>query len=198
MVQLSHPYMTTGKTITLTIWTFFGKVMSLLLKMLSKFVVAFLPRSKCLLILWLQSLSAVILDPKKIKICPCIHYFSIYLLWSDGTGYHELRFFECWVLSQLIHSLPSPSSRDSLVPLRFLPLDVQFSSVTQSCPTLFDPMDCSISGLPVHHQLPELAQVHCVSDAIQPSHPLPSPSPLAFNLSQHQGLSPEQQKITYS
>ena len=102
MVQLSHPYMTTGKTITLTIWTFFGKVMSLLLKMLSKFVVAFLPRSKCLLILWLQSLSAVILDPKKIKICPCIHYFSIYLLWSDGTGYHELRFFECWVLSQLV------------------------------------------------------------------------------------------------
>ena len=67
---------------------------------------------------------------------------------------------------------------------------LQFSSVSQSCPTLCDPMDCSTPGLPVHHQLPELAQIHVhrVSDAIQPSHPLSSPSP-AFNLSQHQGLS---------
>ena len=67
MVQLSHPYMTTGKTIALTIWTFVGKVMSLLLKMLSKFIIAFLRRSKHLLISWLQSPSAVILEPKKIK-----------------------------------------------------------------------------------------------------------------------------------
>ena len=67
---------------------------------------------------------------------------------------------------------------------------VQFSSVTQLCPTLCDPMDCSAPGLPVHHQLPELTQthVHLVGDAIQPSHPLLSPSPPAFNLSQHQGL----------
>ena len=67
---------------------------------------------------------------------------------------------------------------------------VQFSSVTQSCPTLCDPMDCNTPGLPVHHQLPEFTQthVHWVSDAIQPSHPLSSPSPPAFNLSQHQGL----------
>ena len=66
----------------------------------------------------------------------------------------------------------------------------QFSSVTQSCPTLCDPMDCSTSGFPVHHQLPELAQthVHWVGDAIQPSHSLSFPSPPAFNLSQHQGL----------
>jgi len=64
----------------------------------------------------------------------------------------------------------------------------QFSSVAQSCPTLFNPMDCSTPGLPVHQQLLELIQthVHWVSDAIQPSHPLSSPSP-AFNLSQHQG-----------
>ena len=57
---------------------------------------------------------------------------------------------------------------------------VQFSSVAQSCPTLCDPMDCSTQGFPVHHQLPELTQthVHCVGDAIQPSHPLSSPSPL--------------------
>ena len=64
-------------------------------------------------------------------------------------------------------------------------------SVTQSCPTLCDPLDCSTPGFPVHHQLPELAQthVHWISgDALQPSHPLSSPSPPAFNLSQHQGL----------
>ena len=66
----------------------------------------------------------------------------------------------------------------------------QFSSVDRSCPTLCDPMDCSTPGLPVLHQLLELAQthVHRVGDAIQPSHPLSTPSPPAFNLSQHQGL----------
>ena len=70
---------------------------------------------------------------------------------------------------------------------------VQFSSVAQSCPTLCHPMNCSTPGLPVHHHLPEFTQthVHRVSDAIQPSHPLLSPSPPAFNLSQHQGLSNE-------
>ena len=64
------------------------------------------------------------------------------------------------------------------------------SSATHSCPTFCDPIDCSMPGLPVHHQLPEFTQthVHWVSDAIQPSHPLSSPSPPAFNLSQHQGL----------
>ena len=67
MVQLSQPYMTTGKTIALTRRTFVGKVMSLLLNMLSRLVIASLPRSKCLLISWLQSLSTVILEPKKIK-----------------------------------------------------------------------------------------------------------------------------------
>ena len=64
IVQLSHPYMTTGKTIALTRWTFVGKVMSLLFNMLSRLIIAFLPRSKCLLISWLQSPSAVILEPK--------------------------------------------------------------------------------------------------------------------------------------
>ena len=66
IVQLSHPYMTTGKTIPLTRWTFVGRVMSLLFNMLSRLVIPFLPRSKRLLISWLQSPSAVILDPKKI------------------------------------------------------------------------------------------------------------------------------------
>ena len=67
MVQLSYQYMTTGKTIALTIWTFVGKMMSLLFNMLPRFVIAFLPKSKCLLISWLQSPSAVILEPKKTK-----------------------------------------------------------------------------------------------------------------------------------
>jgi len=69
-------------------------------------------------------------------------------------------------------------------------LKIQFSSVGQLCPTLCDPMDCSTPGFPVHHQLLELAQtlVYRVSDAIQPSYPLSSPSPPAFNVSQHQGL----------
>ena len=102
IVQFSHPYMTTGKTIALTRWTFVGKVMSLLLNMLSS----------------------------------------------------------------------------------------QFSTVTESCPTLCKLLDCSMPAFPVHHQLPELAQthVHQVSDAIQPSHPLSLPFPPAFNPSQHQGL----------
>ena len=67
---------------------------------------------------------------------------------------------------------------------------VQFSSVNQSCLTICDPMDCTTPGLPVHHQLPEFTQthVHWVGDAIQPSHPLSSPSLFIFNLSQHQGL----------
>ena len=77
-VQLSHPYMTTGKTIALTRWTFVGNIMSLLFNMPSRFVIAFLPRSKSLLISWLQSPSTVILEPKKIKVCHCFHFFPIY------------------------------------------------------------------------------------------------------------------------
>ena len=79
MVQLSHPYMTTGKTIALTRQTFVGKVMSLCLNMLFRLVVAFLPRSKCLLISWLQSASAVVLEPPKIKSITYFHCFLIYL-----------------------------------------------------------------------------------------------------------------------
>ena len=128
------------------------------------------------------------------------------------TDSNELSF------NYLIHSHLSPSSRGSLVPFHFLPLEWYhlhiwgcwyFSQqswfqlvihpasilhdvvVAKWCPTLCDPtMDCSMAGFPVLHQLPEIAQtpVHWVSDAIQPSHPLPSPSPPAFNHFQHQGL----------
>ena len=74
--------------------------------------------------------------------------------------------------------------------LTYMQSSVQFSSVAQSCPTLCDPMNCRMPGLPVHHQLPESTQTYVrrVGDAIQPSHPLSSPSPPAFNLSQHQSL----------
>ena len=78
MVQVSHLYTTTGKHIALTTWTFVDKVMSLFFNMLSGFVIAFLPRSKGLLISWLQSLSTVIFEPNKIK-CHCFHFFPIYL-----------------------------------------------------------------------------------------------------------------------
>ena len=92
MVQLSHPYMTAGKTIALTRWTFVGKVMSLLSNMLSGLVITFLPRSKRLLISCLQSPSAVILEPKKIKsvtasiVSPSICHEVM------GLGCHDLRF----------------------------------------------------------------------------------------------------------
>ena len=84
-VQLSHPYMTTGKTTALTRRTFVGKVMSLLFNRLSRLVITFLPRSKRLLISWLQSPSAVTLEPKKNKVSHCFP-------WSDGTRWHDLSF----------------------------------------------------------------------------------------------------------
>ena len=91
-VQLSHPYMTTGKTIALTRWTFVDRVMSLLLNILSSLVITFLPRSKRLLISWLQSPSGVILEPSQNKVCHCFHCFPIYLPQSDGTRCHDLSF----------------------------------------------------------------------------------------------------------
>ena len=100
MVQLSHPYITTGKTIALIRWTFVGKVMSLHFSMLARLVIAFIPRSKHLLISWLQSPSAVILKPPKIK--------SVTVFIVSPSIFHEVMgpdvmifVFECWVLSQL-------------------------------------------------------------------------------------------------
>ena len=96
MVQLSHPYMTTRKTI----WTFISKVMSLLFNTLPRFVTALLPRSKHLLISWLQSPSAVILEPQKI-ICHCFYCFPIYLPWSDYLN---------TILAKCLVKFPSPIS----------------------------------------------------------------------------------------
>ena len=95
IVQLSDPYMTTGKTIALIRWTFVGKAMSLLFNMLSRLVITFLPRSKRLLISWLQSPSAVILEPPKI-VCHCFHCFPVYLPEVMGPDAMILVF---WMLS---------------------------------------------------------------------------------------------------
>ena len=91
-----------------------------------------------------------------------------------------LDFIPFWVTTEYWAKFPVLYSRSSFSSVQF----------TQSCPTLWDPMDSSTPGLPVHHQLPEFTQthVHLVGDGIQPSHPLSSPSPPTFDLSQHQGL----------
>ena len=116
VVQLSHPYMTTGKTIALTRLTFIGKVMSLLFNTLSRMVIGFLPISKCLLVSWLQSPSAVILEPKKRKsitisivslsichevmgldamICHYFYIFPFYLPWSDKSYVYTITYYVC-------------------------------------------------------------------------------------------------------
>ena len=112
IVQLSHPYRTTGKTIALTTWTFVGKVTSLLFNMLSRLIIAFLLRNKCPLISWLQSPSTVILESKKIK--------SVTVSIVSPSVCHEVMgpdamIFVFWmfVLSQLFHSPLSLSSRGS-------------------------------------------------------------------------------------
>ena len=132
MVQLSYPYMTTGETIALTRWTFFGKEMSLLFNMLSRLVITFLPRSKCLLISRLQSPSAVILEPKKRKsltvsiVSPSICHevmgpdAMILVFWMPKTNCDMCIIWQ-WVLSQLFHSPLSLSSRGSSVLFHFLP-----------------------------------------------------------------------------
>ena len=92
IVRLSHPYMTTGKTIALTRWNFAIKVMSLLFNMLSRLLITFLPKSKRLLISWLQLPFAMMLESIKNKVCHRCHCFPIYLPWSDGTRCHDLSF----------------------------------------------------------------------------------------------------------
>ena len=88
IVQLSHPYITTGKTIALTIWTFISKVVSLFT--LSRFVIAFLPRSKCLNFMAVVTVHSDF-GAQENKICHCFHCFPMYLPWSDGTRWHDLQ-----------------------------------------------------------------------------------------------------------
>ena len=119
MVQLSHPYTTTGKTIALTRRTFVSKAMSMLFNTLLRFVIEFLPRSKRLLILWLHHLQWF-WSPRKYSLSlfplfPCLNAMK----WRDQMPWSQ--FTECSDLNQLFHSPFSPSSRGSLVPLHFLP-----------------------------------------------------------------------------
>ena len=118
-VQLSHPYMSTGKTIALTRWPFVSKVMSLLFNTLSRLVIAFLQKSKHLLVSWLRSPSIVILETKKLKSVTISFSPPIHLPWGDVTRCHD---FEAKLsLKPTFHSPLSPSSRGSLVSLHFLP-----------------------------------------------------------------------------
>ena len=103
-------------------------------------------------------------------------YIHVYILFHYGLLQNIEYNFLCYTLGPCYLSI--------------LPILVYINSVTQSCLTVCNPMDCSPPGFPVHHQLPELTQIHVhrVSDDIQPSHPLSSRSPPAFSLSQHQAL----------
>ena len=107
---------------------------------------------------------------------------------KTGTQTRDTRVLSCFLISFLMFSF---------MHWLFSYFLFQFSSVAQSCPTLCDPMDCSMPGFPVHHGLPEFTQthVHQISDDIQPSHPLPSPSPPASTLSQYHG---HFQRVSYS
>ena len=115
--------------------------------------------------------------------------FCIFPLWEQ-LFHHLYRAFSSITLKKMVDLFIQPPSLSHDFKLDFISNFIQFSSVAQLCLTLCDPMNCSTPGLPVHYQLLESTQTHAhrVSDAIQPSHPLSSPSPPASNPSQHQGL----------
>ena len=114
-----------------------------------------------------------------------------FIKWSDLSIIYDF-IYPCVQIFMLVFKIPLLQIMFTLTAklLNYQLSDIQFSSVAQSCPTLFDPMNCSTPGLPVHHKLPGFTQTHVyrVGDAIQPSHPLSSPSPPAPNPSQRQGL----------
>ena len=130
MVQLSHLYITTGKTIVLIIWTFVSKVMSLLFNTVSRFVIAFLPRSKQILVLRMQSPSTVLFGAQENKDCHCFHFFLHLIarkLWDCMPWSY---FFECWILNQLSNYPLLSSSRNSLVLLCMLTLEWYYLHIT--------------------------------------------------------------------
>ena len=146
MVQLSHPYMTTGKAIALMIQTSVSKVMSLLFYMLSRFVIAFLPRRKCPLISWLQSLSAVILEPPKIKsdtFSTQSPFISHEVMGPDVMFFISIVVVTSWICA--FQNLSSCTSRIQQVYQR----PVAAAKSLQSCPAQCDPTDGSPPGSPV-------------------------------------------------
>ena len=154
MVQLSLPYVSTGKTIALNVWTVVSKKMSLLLNTLSRFVIALLPRSKCLLISWLQLPSAVILEPPKMK--PLTVYTVSPSICHEVIGPDAMIFIsECWVLSQFFHFPLSPTSGGSLFPLSFCHKggDICISEVIYISPSNLDSSLCFIQPNILHDVL---------------------------------------------
>ena len=149
MVQLLHPYMTTWKTVALSRQTFAGKVMSLLFNMLSRLVITFLPRSKHLLISWLESLSAFILEPPQNKVCHCSHCFPICLPWSDRTRIHDLSCLNVEFLAKFFTLFFHFTHPNNLC---------VHAKLLQSCLTLYKPIDCSLPGSCVNGILLQVKQ----------------------------------------
>ena len=133
-------------------------------------------------------------DPLKKEMATHSSIFAWKISWTEEPGglqsMGSQRVGHDWVTNTYIYKTYKESYMYNFTYLLLILKIVVFSSVSQSCPTLFDPMYCNKQGFPVHLQLQELTQtyVHQVSDAIQPYHPLLYPSPSAFNLSQHEGL----------
>ena len=164
MLQLSHPCMTTGKTIALTRRTFVSKVVSLLFNTLSRFVIAFLSRSSCLLIPWLQSLSALILEPRKIK----------YVTFSPSICHEVIGPDAVILISWMLSFKPtfslSSSSRGSLVPIHLLPLKIYHLSIYMSL-LIFLPailvLPCESSS-PAFHMMYTAYKLNKQGDTRQP------------------------------
>ena len=158
--------------------------MSQLFNTTSRFVIVFLPRSKYLLILWLQSPSTMVLEPRGIK--------SVTVSTLPPSICHEVMGLDAMILVFWMLSFKPTLSHSSFTLIKRLFSSSSVQSSRSVVPNSSDPMDCSTPGLPVHHQLPEFTQIHVhwVGAAIQPSHPLWAPSPPAFNLSQPLHLPP--------
>ena len=179
MAQLSYLYMITLKTI----WLYRPLLAKwcLLLNMLSRFLIAFLPRSKCLLISWLQSPSTVILEPKKINLSLFPFFSPFYLLWSDGTGCHDLSFLNVEFQSSFFILL-WPSSRGSLVPLCFLPLGCYHLRLLIFLQANLIPA-CDSSS-PVFHMIYSAYELNKQDDNIQPwCTPFPNFEPVCCSMS---------------
>ena len=158
MVPLSCPCMTTRKAIALTLWTFVGKVMSLLFNMLSKFVIAFLPRSKSLNFMAEVTVHSDFWAQEN-KICHRFHYFLIYLPWSS--------FFECWVLSQLFHSFTFTEKLFSFSSLSAIRVASSvYLRLLIFLPAILIPA-CSLSNLAFHMMYSEY-KLNKQGDNIQP------------------------------